>query len=158
MVQIVILMGVSGCGKTSVGEALSKLKAVPFFDADDFHPYENKEKMKSGIPLNDQDRIPWLKTLNTLCKKHAKTGMILACSSLKESYREELSKDLEIDWVYLKGSFELIQSRMQKRKGHYMPAALLQSQFDTLEEPTDALVVDIDQSVESIVAKIQQHI
>jgi carbohydrate kinase (thermoresistant glucokinase family) len=158
MEHLIVLMGVSGCGKTSVGTALAELNSLPFFDADDYHPQSNKQKMQSGIPLEDQDRIPWLERLNQLMKSHKDSGMVLACSALKQSYRVLLSKDIQIKWVYLRGDFELIYRRMADRKDHFMPERLLQSQFDILEEPKEAVVVDIDQSVESIVLEIQEQL
>lgn len=156
MALLIVLMGVSGCGKTSVGHALSKVTSLPFFDADDFHSEANKKKMQAGIPLEDKDRIPWLEALNKLCKSNQERGIILACSALKRSYRDLISKDIQIEWVYLKGSFELIHSRMSQRIDHFMPSSLLESQFKTLEEPEDALVVSIDQPLESIVLNIQK--
>jgi gluconokinase len=156
-VRFFIVMGVSGCGKTSVGEALAKELGWDFYDADDFHPPENVAKMASGTPLNDSDRAPWLATLHDLissCLTQNRSG-ILACSALKERYRQQLldgNGDVQI--VYLKGSYDLIWSRMKKRKDHYMKPQMLKSQFDTLEEPTNALTVDISLAVDEIVQKI----
>jgi len=156
-VRFFILMGVSGCGKSSVGEALAKELGWDFYDADDFHPPENVAKMASGTPLNDSDRAPWLATLHDLISSslNANRPGVLACSALKERYRQQLldnNPDAQI--VYLKGSYDLIWSRMEKRKDHYMKPHMLQSQFDALEEPTDALTVDISSSVDEIVQEI----
>ena len=158
MAQLIVIMGVSGCGKTSVGTALADLISLPFFDADDYHPIVNKNKMQVGIPLEDSDRIPWLERLNSLCQSHLKSGLVLACSALKQSYRDLLSKEIQIEWVYLKGSFELISQRLEARHHQYMPSSLLQSQFDTLEEPKEAIEVSIDQTIESIVLQITEQL
>jgi carbohydrate kinase (thermoresistant glucokinase family) len=161
MPSIYILMGVSGSGKSTIGRALSARTKLPFFDADDYHPEANVAKMAAGQPLNDDDRQPWLETLAALLKKQAQDGegAILACSALKASYRNTLEKGLSKKplFVYLKGSAELISARMQARTGHFMPPALLASQFAALEEPQDALVVSIDQSIEQIVEDILVH-
>lgn len=149
-----IVMGVSGCGKTTVGTALADRLGWDFYDADDFHPPENVAKMASGIPLNDDDRYPWLVALHDLISDSLadrKSG-VLACSALQESYREILLDDNDnVQIVYLKGSFDLILSRMQARSGHYMKPEMLQSQFNALEEPRDAMVVPISLGVDEIV-------
>lgn len=150
-------MGVSGSGKSTIGQALSQQTGIPFYDADDYHPAANVEKMASGQPLNDDDRQPWLERLARLLQEAETTeGAILACSALKLAYRQTLMTGLSqsAKLVFLKGSPELISARMQARKGHFMPPELLASQFDTLETPADALVVDIEQSVEAVVASI----
>jgi len=160
MTKIIILFGVSGCGKSTIGTALSKKTGIPFFDADDFHPAENISKMKSGAPLTDEDRLPWLKALNKkLLQEAKKDGAILACSALKESYRVILNKDLTTTptWGLLNGSFDFILQRINSREGHFMPTSLLQSQFDTLEIPDYALVLDVQQSVEAIVEEICEN-
>ena len=144
--QIIFIMGVSGSGKTTIGELLAKKLEVPFFDADDFHPMENVEKMKAGNPLNDEDRAPWLDNLNTLAKQQLKQkGAIITCSALKEKYRIRLENGLSESpkWIFLNGNFEMILARMNQREGHYMPASLLQSQFDALEIPANAFEIDI---------------
>ena len=156
-VRFFIVMGVSGCGKTSVGEALAKELGWDFYDADDFHPPENVAKMASGTPLNDSDRAPWLATLHDLISSSLMENRsgVLACSALKEPYRQQLLDGNEnVQIVYLKGSYELIWSRMEKRTDHYMKPHMLQSQFDALEEPTNALTVDISASVDEIVQEI----
>jgi len=157
--MVIIVMGVSGCGKTTVGKRLSKKTGLPFFDADDFHPSENVRKMKSGQPLNDDDRHPWLENLSAKISEWNRSGgAILACSALKKTYREILSSgEGETEFVYLKGSKSVIFDRMKKRDGHYMPPELLDSQFETLEEPEEALTVSINQSPEIIVHEIVNH-
>lgn len=156
---IFYIMGVSGCGKTTVGKLLAEKLDIPFFDGDDFHPESNIEKMEAGIPLNDDDRHGWLLKLNALAKKNSKKGGIIACSALKASYRRILDNSIEknIVWVYLQGSFETIHERMEKRKGHYMPASLLKSQFDTLEIPKHALVLSITKTPEEIMDEILEQ-
>lgn len=153
---LILVMGVSSCGKTTVAKKLSEALHIPFIEADSFHPISNIEKMKSGQPLNDEDRQPWLENLAVALKAHEATGATLACSALKESYRTTLqsllSKPLHI--VFLKGSFELIKERIEQRANHFMPTKLLQSQFDTLEEPQDAWTFDVVLSVENIVSQI----
>lgn len=152
-------MGVSGCGKTTVGEMLARELDLPFYDADNFHPRENVEKMRKGIPLSDEDRAPWLKTLAAEIAQWTRTGgAVLACSALKDNYRRILGFSLpeKIQFVYLKASFEEIFARLNKRKGHYFPAELLQSQFDALEEPQNALVFDATLAPSEIVAGIIQ--
>lgn len=159
--SIVYVMGVSGSGKTTIAHKLSAATGIPFFDGDDFHPPANKEKMKAGQPLNDTDRKDWLLALNELARSQSQqNGAIIACSALKEKYRKILSEKIEapVYWVLLQGSFELIQQRMESRKDHFMPPALLQSQFDTLEAPADATVVDIKNDPEEIVADILRQI
>ncbi|NJK91290.1 MAG: gluconokinase [Blastochloris sp.] len=147
-------MGVSGCGKTSVARALAERCGGSYVDADDFHPESNKQKMAAGIPLTDEDRWPWLNVLGGELAKGATTGrpFFLACSALKQSYRDRLSKGLpELRFVYLKGSLELIRERMSQRQDHFMPLALLESQFAALEEPVNALVLDIAKPLEVMV-------
>lgn len=144
--MIVALMGVSGCGKTTIGKLLSDRLGWPLIDADDYHPPANIEKMRSGIPLTDDDRWPWLARLNALLMDKTSRGehVLLACSALKQKYRDRLAHGCDdLRWVYLKGSFALIESRLKARKGHYMKAGLLESQFAALEEPADAITVDV---------------
>ena len=158
MPPIYLIMGVSGSGKSTIGLALSARTDLPFFDADDYHPAANVAKMAAGQPLNDDDRQPWLETLAALLQKQTQNGegAILACSALKDRYRSILEQDLKEKplLVYLQGSPELIAARMQARTGHFMPPALLSSQFSALEEPHDALMVSIDQSIDQIIAAI----
>ena len=155
--QALILMGVSGSGKTAVGELLAQKLGWPFFDGDDFHPKENVAKMAAGIPLDDDDRIPWLLNLHDLIADHLaeRKPLLLACSALKQTYRDLLLEgNPNTRLIHLKGDFELIMGRMQTRAGHYMKPEMLQSQFETLEEPTDALTVDIGQDLDRITEEI----
>ncbi|WP_299536438.1 gluconokinase [Ulvibacterium sp.] len=157
---VFLIMGVSGSGKSTVGKLLATELNVPFFDGDDYHPEENVTKMAAGNPLNDADRIGWLKCINILIKENLESGAIIACSALKKSYRSILTEGVlqKIRFIYLKGSFEEVRDRMQKRKGHFMPTTLLKSQFDTLEPPQKAISVTIQQSPASIVLEILEHI
>lgn len=148
-------MGVSGCGKSTIGTDLAKRLGFTFFDGDDYHPKANVDKMSRGEALNDEDRKDWLQILNQIAKNHQKKGAIIVCSALKEKYREELTKGLEknYDFLYLKGSLDDVSERLSNRKGHFMPKALLQSQFDALEEPKNAISISILQSPEAIVSE-----
>ena len=134
-------MGVSGSGKSTVGALLAQRLGVEFLDADEFHPPENVVKMAAGLPLDDADRRPWLERLNAELRK--RKGAVLACSALKESYRKILAHGIDCRFAHLRGSIELIRSRMQERKHRYMPASLLESQFAALETPARAIEVDI---------------
>lgn len=157
----IIIMGVSGVGKTTIGKLLATHNTIPFFDGDDFHSATNITKMSSGQALNDEDRKYWLESLNTLLIKHSQLqGCVIACSALKESYRKVLNKSVEkaTFFVYLHGSYEVILQRMQVRQNHFIPTSLLQSQFDTLEIPLDALQISIENSPAEIVKIIQTHI
>ena len=152
-IRFFIMMGVSGSGKTSVGKSLAEHLGWDFYDADDFHPPANIEKMADGIPLDDSDRAPWLAALHDLISSSLTQNRpgVLACSALKERYRQRLlDGNAGVQLVYLKGSYELIWSRMIVRKDHYMKPHMLQSQFDALEEPSDALTVDISLPVDEI--------
>ncbi|PRX54520.1 gluconokinase [Flagellimonas meridianipacifica] len=151
--MVFIIMGVSGTGKSTIGKLLSLKLNIPFFDGDDFHPEANIKKMASGKPLDDEDRYDWLVALNQLAQEHKSRGAVIACSALKSSYREILKNDMgsSLKFVYLEGSFELVKSRLEKRKAHFMPIDLLKSQFETLEPPTDAIKVSIALSPEKIV-------
>lgn len=154
--MIYIVMGVSGSGKTLIGTKLAEGLKLPFFDADDFHPEENVAKMESGEPLNDRDRLPWLQEMaRNMVNWEQNGGAVLACSALKESYRKLLSPSgIPVTFIHLKGSKQLIAERMSQRKGHYMPDSLLDSQFEALEEPQQAITVSIDKTPENIVNKI----
>jgi carbohydrate kinase (thermoresistant glucokinase family) len=155
--SIIFIMGVSGSGKTTIGKKLSSETGVPFFDADDFHTEANKDKMKAGIPLTDDDRQDWLLQLNLLAKKErVNKGAIIACSALKEKYRQQLSAGIHsnVDWVFLQGSPKLISKRIKARSDHFMQPALLQSQFDILEIPAQAIFANIENDPDSIVKQI----
>jgi gluconokinase len=156
-IEGLILMGVSGCGKSTVAAELAERLGWELLEADDFHPPENIAKMKAGIPLNDADRAPWLSALHAKLVSTLKAGRhpVLACSALKASYRQALTRGLAgLQFVYLKGDYDLIWSRISKRRGHFMQADLLRSQFAALEEPLEALVVDVGQTPDEIVAQI----
>ncbi|MEX2346710.1 MAG: gluconokinase [Balneolaceae bacterium] len=156
--MILILMGVSGCGKTVIGNLLSKKLGLPFFDGDEFHPGSNIKKMESGRPLTDNDRLPWLNHIADKMEHldEQNQGGIFACSALKKTYRNILRRKQETDirFIYLKGERELIARRLSERENHFMPAELLDSQFNTLEEPEQAITVSIDQSPDEIVREI----
>ncbi len=157
---IIYIMGVSGSGKTTIGKLLSQKITIPFFDGDDFHSSANKEKMKSGHPLNDNDRKEWLRGINKMAKEQVKLkGAVIACSALKEKYRVILSEGMaEPVWIFLNGSYDQVYERMKKRNDHYMPVQLLSSQFESLEIPAKAFSIDIKNEPEAIVAKIYQHL
>lgn len=155
--MIVVVMGVSGSGKTTVGTLLAARLGCEFLEGDDFHSPENVARMAAGTPLTDDDRWPWLEGLNEILKK--KESAILACSALKQSYRDILARDLpRCTFVFLKGSFELIRSRLENRRHRYMPASLLASQFANLEPPRRAIDIDVtrppERCVEDILAKL----
>jgi gluconokinase len=156
---ILILMGVSGSGKTTVGRLLAQEVGWQHFDADDFHPAANIEKMKRGLPLNDADREPWLLRLREVISSclERNESAVLSCSALKESYRSILAIDEAVHFVYLQGSSDLIRQRLSNRSDHYMNPVLLDSQFDTLEEPSDSLRIDISAPPRKIVAAIKAH-
>lgn len=153
---ILFVMGVSGSGKSTIGKLLATALGYPFFDGDDFHPDYNIKKMAAGKPLNDEDRYEWLLALNELAKNHLAKGAVIACSALKESYRELLQKgiDTKVHYIYLKGSFEEVFERLQQRKDHFMPKELLQSQYEALSPPKNAIVVDIKEQPQKIVDTI----
>ena len=158
--MIIILMGVSGSGKTTVGRLLSEELGWKYYEADDYHSRANVEKMRNGIPLDDADRRPWLETLRDLIRNclERNENAVLACSALKESYREFLLIDERVVLIYLKGDYEIIQKRLGERRGHYMNPNLLDSQFDTLEEPAADVHVDISSSPDEIVKKIRSRL
>jgi carbohydrate kinase (thermoresistant glucokinase family) len=161
--MVTVIMGVSGTGKTTIGKLLAKQLSVPFIDADDFHPKSNVDKMKSGVPLNDDDRLPWLLNLRKEIESHnSSNGAVLACSALKKKYREILSKRIsdEVRFVWLMGDKKTILNRMNQRDNHYMPSSLLDSQFDALEEPSadEAITVEINATPDLIVEEILKKI
>ena len=151
--KVIVVMGVSGSGKTTVGSLLAQRLGWHFFDADDFHPRENREKMAKGIPLTDEDRAGWLAALRDLIHEKVKGDdpFVLACSALKQRYRETLAGKEKVRFVYLHGTYEQVKTRLKRRKGHYMTVQLLQSQFEALEEPRETVMVDISHLPEEIV-------
>ncbi|XP_030113217.1 probable gluconokinase isoform X2 [Taeniopygia guttata] len=177
---LVVVMGVSGSGKTTVGSRLAEKLGWKFYDADDYHPLENKKKMEKGIPLNDEDRIPWLCALHDILRREdtSRQDTILACSALKKMYRCVLSGGtsaiesnqteqpgdnpaLKILFVHLDGPKDIIAGRLEKRRGHFMPRELLQSQFDTLEPPSapeNFITVSIEKSLPEILLLIESAI
>jgi gluconokinase len=154
--MIVTVMGVTGSGKTTVGSLLAKRLGWEFADADDFHSAANKDKMHRGFPLTDADRIPWLAAIHDYLALAASEhrSIVLGCSALKQSYREQLFQGLDARLVYLKGSYELIDQRLEQRKGHFADDHILAAQFADLQEPTDAIVVDISGEPAQIVDEI----
>ncbi len=158
--MIINLMGVSGSGKTTVGQQLAADLGWSYYDGDDFHSLKNIAKMSSGIPLTDEDRTIWLMQITLHIKKLIKTGenAIISCSALKQQYRRQLQIDsMLVKFVYLKGSRELIKKRLISRAGHYMKVELLESQFESLEEPENAMIVEVKDPPEQISADIQAH-
>ncbi len=156
--MVIILMGVTGSGKTTVGLALAESLHWQFVDADDYHPPANVAKMRAGIPLDDADRAPWLAGLHDAIVRWLQSGtnVVLACSALKQVYRDELLVNPQMKLVYLRGNAELISQRLSQRHGHYMDPKLLASQFATLEEPHDANIVDVDADVPELVRRIRE--
>jgi gluconokinase len=154
--MLIVVMGVSGAGKTTVGRALADALGAAFLDADDFHPPANVAKMRAGQPLDDHDRAPWLARLHDELAARGAGGqsVVLACSALKQRYREALGRGMDVRFVHLAGSRETIAARLAARSGHYMPAALLDSQFAALEAPADGITVDIADAPEAIVAHV----
>jgi 6-phosphogluconate dehydrogenase len=153
-----IIMGVSGCGKTTIGLLLSEKLRIPFLDADDFHSQVNRDKMKNGIPLTDDDRFPWLQLLSRMLNENQEKEIVLACSALKESYRKILDPERKHNWIFLHGEREVLFNRIKNRKGHYMPPELLDSQLQILEKPLYGLHFDIELSSEKIIDNIQRSL
>ena len=158
--MIVVMMGVCGSGKTRVGRALAESLGWPFYDADDFHPPANVAKMAAGVPLTDEDRWPWLdRIVDELAHAGADDGnAVLACSALRQIYRDRITRAGNVRFVFLKGDLATIAARLADRSHKYMPASLLLSQFATLEEPADALVVDIRADIQAKVATIRKSL
>jgi gluconokinase len=155
---IVVVMGVTGAGKTTVGQRLAAALGAEFVDADDYHPPENVAKMRAGVPLDDDDRRPWLARLNAILREHAAAGraVVLACSALKAMYRAALLAEVPgARLVFLHGGRDLIAARLAARRGHYMDPGLLDSQFAALEPPQESIVVDVGGTPEAIVAAIE---
>jgi gluconokinase len=153
---IVVVMGVTGAGKTTIGVLLAQRLGWDFVDADSFHSPANVEKIRQGIALNDADRAPWLRSLHDAMEGWAAEhkSVVLACSALKRSYRTELCVGGETKFIYLKGSYDLIYRRLRQRHGHFASETILASQFAALEEPDDVITVDIDHTEDEIVAEI----
>jgi len=160
--MVVVLMGVSGSGKTTVGKILARELGWTFVEADDFHPAANVEKMSRGVPLDDHDRRPWLQALRRRVEEACRNGenAVLACSALKHSYQDYLEGHAPdcVRYVHLRGSEELIRRRLAERKGHFMDPDLLRSQFEALEPPADAIQVDITPAPEVIAAEIRREL
>ena len=158
--RAVIVMGVSGCGKSTVGALLASRLRWEFEDADWFHPAANVDKMHRGIPLTDTDRMPWLASMHEYLAKayDENRSVVLGCSALKESYRQTLRENLSMQLVYLKGSYEVIDAHLRERKGHFADDKILAAQFADLEEPTDAIVVDVQLQPEQIIEEILKRL
>jgi len=157
MAAVIIVMGVSGVGKTTVGKALASRLDAAFAEGDSYHPKENVKKMRRGQPLTDDDRSPWLDRLRTEIDgwQSGERQVVLACSALKASYRTRLKPSFgSVRFVYLRADRDLIEQRLSARKGHYMPASLLDSQLATLEPPADAIVIDVDRPLEVIMNQL----
>jgi gluconokinase len=158
--MIVVILGVAGSGKTTVGRMLTDAMKCQFLDGDSLHALENIDKMSRGIPLTDVDRDPWLAAIHVRIRDAYERGqdLVVACSALKEQYRRTLAGNVPVTWVYLKGSPDLIRSRLKDRLRHFMKVDMLASQLDALEEPSDALVVDISLPPSAIVERIQSQL
>ena len=158
--MVLIVMGVSGCGKTTIGKMLGEKLGWKYYEGDEYHPKENVEKMRSGIPLNDDDRKPWLLALRSIIENHLNegTGAVVSCSALKQKYRDLLKVNDEVKFIFLKGDFDTILRRMQARKNHYFKPEMLKSQFDALEEPVNVITEDIDIEPELIVNEVIEKI
>ncbi len=153
-------MGPAGSGKTTIGELLAGQLGWEFADGDNFHSPANIEKMAHGVPLDDNDRIPWLNSIREAMEQWnaQRRSVVLACSALKKSYRERLQIISGVKLVYLKGTYDLLLERLHSRRGHYATEQLLASQFADLEEPEDAITVDVAHSLEEIVAEIRKQL
>lgn len=158
--MIVLVMGTTGAGKTTVGKLLANDLRWPFLDADDFHPRANIEKMRNGIPLDDADRVPWLAAMHDELVRQDAAGnsCVLACSALKQKYRDAIGAGLDMKVVYLKGTYEEIRPHILARHGHFAGEAILAGQFADLEEPRDALVVSVNLTPEQIVEAVRREL
>ena len=148
----IVIMGVTGCGKTTIGKHLAQALSLPFYDADDFHPAANKDKMSRGEPLTDKDRAGWLRTLRALIEANEAEGtsIILACSALKKDYRKTLTVGVSPLFVFLEVSREAAKARLKERSNHYMPVSLVDSQFEVLEKPLDAICINAELSLDEV--------
>lgn len=155
--KVIVVMGISGCGKSTIGTGLSESLGIPFLDADDFHPQENVKKMTRGIPLDDDDRWPWLGAIVEYIIHAHRNEFVLACSALKQSYRDYLEQRLTIQYLFLDLSPVEAEKRLGARKEHFMPSSLIQSQLDTLEEPVDALKLDASIPIDHIIKEAASH-
>ena len=152
-------MGVSGCGKTTIGRKLSQILEVPFYDADDYHNDKNIDKMKKGFPLNDADRSSWLSLLSSSIGRWNLHGnAILVCSALKKKYRKQLSNNNKVTFIFLDGNYDLIYQRLVDRKDHFFTESMLKSQFSTLEVPENCIRISVDQSISNICLSIVDSI
>ena len=163
MVVIIIVLGVSGAGKTTVGKLLAQELGWRFVEGDDFHPAANVEKMRNGIPLTDEDRRPWLTSLRELIERCLAAGenAVLACSALKKKYRSYLRVNEKVKFVYLRGDYELVAGQLRERHGHFMDPQLLRSQFEALEEPEPdeaAIVIELGRSPQELVREIKSKL
>ncbi len=160
MASIIFIIGVSGSGKTTIGNLVASALGIPFFDGDDFHSKENKDKMASGNPLNDEDRLPWLKAINKKAiEASLNDGAVIACSALKNQYRAILENEIyHVRWIFLEGEYDTIHLRLVERNDHYLKASLLQSQFDILEKPINAFSLSVNQPLEKMVESIIHNI
>jgi gluconokinase len=158
--MIVVVMGVAGSGKTTVGSMLAEALRCSFLDADTLHPARNADKIARGVPLSDADRLPWLSAIHDRVTDAFRRGetLVVACSALKQSYRAVLAGDIPVIWVYLRGSQRLIAQRLEGRTGHFAGPRILSSQFAALEEPADAIVVEVSQPPADIVARIVERL
>ena len=156
--QIIVIMGVAGCGKSTIGAMLALELGWDFYDADDLHSESNRLKMAQNIPLTDEDREGWLDSLRSLIGQNIQNEkpIVLACSALKKSYRDILMINEQVEFIYLRGTYEQIEARLLQRSGHFMSAKMLASQFDILEEPQDALTIDITHTPQEIISIIRK--
>ncbi len=158
--MVIVLMGVSGSGKTTIGQMLAADLGWPFYDGDDFHPAANIAKMHAGVPLTEEDRAPWLATLHAKIDELLGAGGpgVIACSALTALDRTELLGKDRVSLIYLHGDFDLIRRRLAERHGHFFNPLLLRSQFETLQDPKDVYTVNVDQPPEAIVEQIERHL
>ena len=159
--MVIVLMGVSGAGKTTIGAMLAAALKWRFYEGDALHSAANRAKMSRGIALTDADRLPWLRRIRRLIERNLadRVDAVVACSALKQSYRELIAPDVKrVQFVYLKGSPTRIAAHLKQRKGHFMPGSLLQSQFEALEEPRDAITIDVSGTLAQIVAAIRNRL